>query len=149
MCCSILWNHQTRNAFSYNVSHYCFISLKIKMYYHLSVQQPKDKQCNFMETFLMYKTMLLHGNFVQLCIVLLLGKCPSFFHHFVLQMHFSIWSPCPQWTYIHCENKQVNAKCFWLVMKEQKMKLSGLFQRVDPCGNFNKFFCNIFKGRIF
>ena len=44
----------------------------------------------------MYKTMLLHDNFVELSIVLLFRKMSSFFHHFVLQMHFSAWSPCPQ-----------------------------------------------------
>ena len=74
----------------------------------------------------MQKTMLLHGNnFVELSVVLVFRKMSSFFHHFVLQMYFSIWSPCnkelptsglPISSLIHMFNDSSVATTFYLTL---------------------------------
>ena len=36
LCCSVLWNYKTRNAYSNNVLHYSFIASKIEMHYEFN-----------------------------------------------------------------------------------------------------------------
>ena len=77
----------------YNVSHCCFIALKIKMHYQFNSLKTNNvilwkhfyctKQCYYM---------VILGNYLMPSFI---RKSP-FFLYFVLQMHVSIWSPCPR-----------------------------------------------------